>query len=76
MPWSEVIRIHTARERKAEANGPRTGVVTVATNCWSCNALVTKSVVRRTQHHRQFAWTCNRCEVGWSGPGRELPSAS
>ena len=71
-----MVHIRTARERKGQPDGPRTGVVTVVTNCWSCNALVTKAVVRRTLHQRQFAWTCSRCEVGWSGPGRELPSAS
>jgi hypothetical protein len=51
------------------------GWVTVATNCWSCDALVTKAVARRNRHHRHFAWSCRRCEVAWSGPGRELAPA-
>jgi hypothetical protein len=44
----------------------------IGSNCWSCNALLSRRIARRNLEHRHFTWSCRECDVAWRGPGRLL----
>jgi uncharacterized protein YndB with AHSA1/START domain len=48
-----------------------TGEEIVSACCWSCGGAVYKVVRRPPRGH--VAWTCDTCDVAWSGPGTPLP---
>jgi hypothetical protein len=56
----------TAGELRTEAAD---ALVVVRNTCWACGEVLEKRVARRHQGHGHFSWQCDRCEVGWSGPG-------
>jgi hypothetical protein len=41
----------------------------VRTSCWACGSVLEKEVPRRNLRHRHLRWSCDDCEVSWSGPG-------
>jgi hypothetical protein len=45
--------------------------VTVFHTCWSCDQQVRKEVVP-TVSRSELPWYCERCDVGWVGPGAVL----
>jgi hypothetical protein len=44
----------------------------VSAICWSCGAEVFKAVHRRRRGLGHVAWSCENCDVAWSGPGTPL----
>jgi hypothetical protein len=51
---------------------PGTGEEIVSACCWSCGTEVFKSVRRRPRGLGHVAWSCDICDVAWSGPGTPL----
>lgn len=49
-----------------------TADVLLATTCWACDRPVHRWVNRSSRRHPHFVWTCESCEVVWSGPGEEV----
>ncbi|WP_112248911.1 hypothetical protein [Kribbella monticola] len=48
------------------------GRVLVSTSCWSCGAGIWKAVLARQRNHQHFSWSCDACDVAWTGPGSDL----
>jgi hypothetical protein len=55
---------------------PGTGEEIVSAFCWSCGTEVFKSVRRRPRGLGHVAWSCDTCDVAWSGPGTPLPRSA
>jgi hypothetical protein len=52
------------------------GQLVVRTSCWSCGAWIRKAVPVRQRDHQHFSWSCEACDVAWTGPGSELPRSA
>lgn len=67
----------TTRDDHAEpGTGVPDGHVLVSTSCWSCGAGLRKVVRFQQRHHQHFTWSCDACDVAWTGPGAELPRSA
>jgi hypothetical protein len=52
------------------------GQVLVSTSCWSCEAWIRKEVPARQRNHQHFSWSCEACDVAWTGPGSHLAQSA
>lgn len=57
---------------QSEVEGPARGMTVIAATCWACGRTLTRQVAKRNRRQRHFTWTCQLCEVAWSGPGEEV----
>jgi hypothetical protein len=58
-----------------EFTGPAAGAgeQVVSACCWSCGTAVYKTVRRPPRGLAHISWSCDVCDVAWSGPGTPLP---